>query len=131
VTRRPVKPAPAIGVATTMREALTEAPLLGAVLAGPSWLSWRSLLTAANGESLTDVEREMFTRLTGRHSEPLERVEELWCIAGRRGGESRAAAVMAIFQAVFVDHSPVIVVDEQPSVLCLSRLRQLDQRLAG
>jgi hypothetical protein len=76
VSRRPVRPASTPEAAPTMREALTDPALLGNVLRAESWLSWRSLLTAANGEALSDVEREMFTRLTGRHSEPLSRVEE-------------------------------------------------------
>jgi hypothetical protein len=107
-----------------MRQALSAPGLLGNVLRTESWLSWRSLLTAANGEALTDTEREVFRRLTGRDSEPLSRVEELWCIAGRRGGKSRAAAVLAIFQAVFVDHSAVLVVGERPVVLCLAQNQQ-------
>ena len=82
---------------------------------GDSWLSWRALLIASNGEALTDDEREAFKRLTGREREPLEPRQELWGPpAGRRGGKSRAAAVLAIYQAVFVDHSKVMVVGERP-----------------
>lgn len=124
MTRRPVKPAPAIETVTTMREALTDPALLGNVLRAESWLSWRSLLTAANGEELTDQERVVFQALTARDSEPLSRVEELWVIAGRRGGKSRAAAVMAIYQAALVDHSKAIVIGERPVVLCLAQNQQ-------
>ena len=124
MSRRPAKLAPALEAATTMREALTDPALLGNVLRSDSWLSWRSLLTAANGEELTDEERVVFTRLTGRDSEPLNRVEELWVIAGRRGGKSRAAAVMAIYQAALVDHSKALVVGERPVVLCLAQNQQ-------
>ena len=69
-------------IATTMRRALHDPNLLGNVLAGDSWRAWRVLLTAAMGEALTEDERVVFQRLTGRHSEPLERVEELWAIVG-------------------------------------------------
>jgi hypothetical protein len=41
----------------------------------------------------------------------------LW---GRRGGKSRAIAVLCVFVAVFVDHSAVLVVGERPVVLCLA-----------
>jgi hypothetical protein len=119
-----VKTARASKSATSIRQALSAPGLLGNVLKGESWLSWRSLLTAANGEALTDVEREVFHRLTGREREPLSRVEELWVIAGRRGGKSRAAAALAIYEAIFVDHAKVLVVGERPVVLCLAQNQQ-------
>jgi hypothetical protein len=104
----------------TMRRALRDKKLLGTILDGESWESWRVLLIALMGETLTDEERPVFTRLTGRKREPLARIEEFWGIVGRRGGKSRSAAVLAIFQACFVDHSKVIVVGERPIVLCLA-----------
>lgn len=69
----------------TMRRALSDPALLGAVLAGESWRPWRILLIALLGEALTDDERAVFKALTGREREPLERVEEFWGIVGRRG----------------------------------------------
>ena len=117
---RKLSQAPA--AAMTMRRALSDPALLGKVLAGGSWLSWQAMLIAMLGEPLTDDERVVFQRLTGREREPLERVEEFWGIVGRRGGKSRAAAVLAIYQAVFVDHSDVIVVGERgPSCSVLPR----------
>jgi hypothetical protein len=74
----------------TMRRAQSDRHLLGAVLGGDSWLAWRVLLIAAMGEVLTDKERAIFAKLTGREREPSQRVDELWCIIGRRGGKSRA-----------------------------------------
>jgi hypothetical protein len=60
----------------TMRRALSDKNLLGAVLEGDSWLAWRVLLIASKGEEVTQEEREVFRRLTGRDREPLEPVEE-------------------------------------------------------
>jgi hypothetical protein len=71
------------------------------------------------GEALDDEERAIFAKLTGRPAEPGERVEELWAVVGRRGGKSRAIAVLIVFIAVFVDHSAVLVIGERPVVLCL------------
>ena len=70
----------------TMRRALSDTHFLGAALGGDSWLVWRILLIAAMGEPLTDEERAIFAKLTGREREPGERVDELWCVIGRRGG---------------------------------------------
>ena len=35
------------------------------------------------GEALTDEERKIFTKLTGREREPLQRVEEMASVVGR------------------------------------------------
>jgi hypothetical protein len=74
----------------TMRAALADPMLLGHALSGPSWLPWRVLLIAAMGEELTEDERVVFTKLTGREREPLARFSELTAVVGRRGGKSTA-----------------------------------------
>ena len=81
----------------TLRKALEDPELLGSALAGPTWHAWRSLLLAAVGEPLNPDELETFTRFTGRTTPPRQRVDELWCCVGRRGGKSRAMAVLAIY----------------------------------
>ena len=104
----------------SMRQALNDPALLGKALEGPSWRAWRVLLIAAMGEALTDEERLVFAKLTGRPREPLERVDELWGIVGRRGGKSRAVAVLVVYEAALVDHSAVIAIGEKPTVLCMA-----------
>ena len=46
----------------SLRKALTDPQLLGSVLAGDTWRSWRFLMIAAMGEALTDDERVIFTQ---------------------------------------------------------------------
>ncbi len=87
----------------TIRHALTDPQLLGGALPGESWAIWRTLLIAAMGEALTDGEREAFTAITGREREPLERVDELWAIVGRRGGKTRAAGTLGAYVATLCD----------------------------
>jgi hypothetical protein len=110
--------APTAGI--TMRHALEDPALLGGVLSGPSWAAWRILLIAAMDEALTDEERVMFTKLTGRQTEPCTRIYEFWAAIGRRGGKSRAIALLCVFVAVFIDHAARIVPGERPVVLCLA-----------
>jgi hypothetical protein len=105
----------------TMRQALDDPDLLGYAIAGPSWLAHRTLLIAMMGERLTDEERAIFTRLTGRAAEPLQRVEEFWGVIGRRGGKSRAAAVLAVYLATLVNYSDALTTGERPVVLCLAQ----------
>jgi hypothetical protein len=80
-----------------MRAALSDPDLFGGVFAGESWAAWRVLLIAAMGEALTQAERVVFEMLTGRPTEPGERVDELWAVIGRRGGKTRSVAILAAF----------------------------------
>ncbi|KQT60368.1 MULTISPECIES: hypothetical protein [unclassified Aureimonas] len=99
-----------------MRDALAEPELFGRVMPGDSWLGWRSLLIAAMGEKLTDEERVVFETLTGRPQEPGERVEEFWGIIGRRGGKTRAMAVLAVYFGTLIDYSDILSVGERAMV---------------
>jgi hypothetical protein len=92
----------------TMREALTDPNLLGDVLVGDSWATWRAMLIAAMGEQLTDDERVLFTRFTGRQREPLERVEEAAFVVGRRGGKDRSTSVLATYIAGCCEHPKLV-----------------------
>jgi hypothetical protein len=103
---------------TTIREALADKQLLGGVLAGPSWQAWRVLMIAAMGEALDDDERVLFTQLTGRAHEPLQRVEELDAVVGRRGGKSRAMATLAAYIAGLCTHP--LVRGEKGVLLCIA-----------
>lgn len=97
----------------SMREALADPNLLGSAIEGESWALWRTLLIAGMGEPLTDQEREGFTAVTGRDVEPLEPVEELWAIVGRRGGKTRAAGTLAAYVGGLCDHSAYLAPGER------------------
>lgn len=97
----------------TMREALADPELLGAAIPGDSWMTWRTLLIASMGEPLLDEERALFTAVTGRDVEPLERVEEFWGIVGRRGGKTRAAGTVAAYVGGLCDHSGYLAPGER------------------
>jgi hypothetical protein len=110
----------------SLREALVDPALLGNVLVGESWATWRSLLLASMGERLTADELAIFQRVTGRTLAPPSRVEETAFVVGRRGGKDRAASVLACYLAALVDWSPVLVRGERGLVLCIGP----DQRQA-
>jgi hypothetical protein len=78
-------------------------------------------MPTAMGEPLTDAERVVFKRCTGRERESGEQVEELWAIIGRRGGKSFAIAVLIVFLAIFRDYRHVLTVGERAVVLCLAQ----------
>lgn len=104
----------------TMRRALEDPALIGQIIAGPSWIAWRVLLIAAMGEALTDEEREVFRRFTGRGHEPGMQVDELFAIVGRRGGKSRAIAVLVVYVATCVDHSSSLSIGERGLALIIA-----------
>lgn len=108
----------------SIRKALADKMLLGGILAGDSWQAWRTLMIAAMGEPLTDCERLLFTKLTGRSKEPLRRVEEFEAVVGRRGGKSRAMATLAVYIAGLCRHQ--LARGEKGVVLCIAP----DQRQA-
>jgi hypothetical protein len=67
----------------------------------------------------------LFTQLTGREREPLQRVQEFAAVIGRRGGKSRAMAVLATYIAGLCVHD-ALVPGERGVLLCVA----LDQRVA-
>jgi hypothetical protein len=99
--------------------------LLRAALAGDSWLSWRALLLAAMGETLSADERQIFTDLTLRPHEPDRPVDEFVGVIGRRGGKSRAISVLATYIAGLCQH-PALAAGERGVLLIIAP----DQRQA-
>jgi hypothetical protein len=110
-----------VNVPVNIGEALADQELLGAALGSPdSWGAWFTVLKAAFGTPLNRAERRAFVSVAGSRKPPSERVRELWCIIGRRGGKSRIAAALAVFIAAFVDHRAKLSPGEVGYVLILA-----------
>lgn len=110
----------------SLRDALADPQLLGNIISGPSWSTWRTVLIAANGEALTNDERQVFKQVTGgREHEPLEPVEELVGNIGRRGGKTQAIAAQVTYIAGLCEH-PALVPGERGICLIVAP----DQRQA-
>jgi hypothetical protein len=98
---------------------LSDTRLLGAALGDiETWATWTIALKAAFALPLDDKEREVFKVIAGDRGLPKQRVRELWCTIGRRGGKSRMAAALAIYFALFVRHR--LAAGEKGLVLVLS-----------
>ena len=110
----------------SLRQSLQDPNLLGTAIAGDSWRSWRTLLIAAMGEELTEDEREIFTQLTGREREPLQRIDQFAAVIGRRGGKSKAIATARHLHRGTMRSSDALVPGERGVLLCVA----LDQRVA-
>ena len=104
----------------SLRTALEDPQLLGNAIPGDSWKAWRALLLASRGEALKDDELVLFQQLTERGAPPVERVQEFYCVIGRRGGKSRGIATLLVYLATMVDYRKKLASGEIPVVLCLS-----------
>jgi hypothetical protein len=78
----------------SLRDALTDSQLLN--LGDDSWAAWRAILLACVGEPLNELEAVAFHELT-RRAPPGHQVKQLWAVAGRRGGKSRALAALVTY----------------------------------
>ncbi|RWN55571.1 terminase [Mesorhizobium sp.] len=105
----------------TIDDALADPLLLGAALGDlSSWSTWRTIFRAAWGQTLTEDELDLLAELAGPgRSPPTERVRELWVLAGRRGGKSRAAALVASYIAT-LDHSGKLAPGETGFIVVMS-----------
>jgi hypothetical protein len=110
----------------SLRQALADPALLGGVLEGESWKPWRTLLLAAMGEELTEDERPVFKKFTGREREPGRRVEEFVGVKGRRAGGSYAGGKIVIPYLAGLCQHPSLVRGERGVLLCVAA----DQRQA-
>jgi hypothetical protein len=109
------------------REAIEDPKLLGPILHGESWATWKAVLLSAMGEKLNADELDIFHRVAGERADPpSRRVDEFAAVVGRRGGKDRSASVIATYIAGLCDHSDALVPGERPVLLCIAP----DQRQA-
>src|SRR5581483_1889218 len=67
---------------------------------GVMWAPARTILKAAFALPMTDEELTFFTAHTNRATPPIVPVSECWLVAGRRGGKSRLAALVAFYLGI-------------------------------
>lgn len=97
----PPKPRAAIDI----RQALQDKLLLGAALGDPStWLRWTSVLKAAFCLKMDKADRAAFAEVAGNRTPPTKRVNELWCVVGRRLGKTRIAAAISVYIGAIEQH---------------------------
>lgn len=109
-----------------IRLAMTDAKLFGPELGGESFAAWRALLCGFYGLPLSEEEAAIWREITQREEVPTEAHDELWLAVGRRGGKSRAAALVATFIAAFMDHRANLAPGEVATVMVIAG----DQRQA-
>jgi hypothetical protein len=78
------------------------------------------------GEPLQPDELAAFKQFTARDTPPPNRIDELWCCVGRRGGKSRAMAALAVYLAGLCDYGDKLSPGERGVVLLLAGQVLLD-----
>lgn len=102
-----------------IRTALTDNHLFANQFKGESWDNWKALIYTFYGLKLTKSERKLSNALTNR-SGTSPAFAELWLVVGRRGGKSNISALLAIYEAYFVDHSEKLAAGEVATVFVIA-----------
>jgi len=118
-------PAPFAGSMLDMMDA--------AGLTAASWSSWRCLWSVIMGRPLSDDQLALFTRATGRQRVPeASELREVWVIAGRRSGKSRAgAALFALWSAIRRQWSEILAPGERATVPVIASDRAQARQVLG
>lgn len=109
-------------------DAVSDPRWFGEHFSGSSWDRWRSCLRAAFALDMSSDDLALFNEVAERDP-PSQRVRELWCIVGRRGGKDSVASLIATYTAVFGNFGKylrpgeravvaIIAVDRQQAKIC-------------
>ncbi|MBR1211112.1 hypothetical protein [Bradyrhizobium sp. JYMT SZCCT0180] len=107
-------------------EALDDQNLFAPWFPGKTWNAWRAILKAAFALPMSPEEVGFFRSVADRDP-PAERVQELWIIAGRRGGKDSIASVIAAHAAALFRESGQLRPGERALVMCLANDRSQGQ----
>lgn len=113
-------------MSVTIRDLMTDPDLFGNQFAGDTWLGWRALLCGFYGLPLEDEELAFWQEITKQDDAPTEPAEELWLAVGRRGGKSQCAALLAVYEAFFRDHTDRL----SPGEVCTIMVMAADRKQA-
>ena len=86
-------------------DALADHNLLGSALGDvASWSCWLSVLRATFARPMSDADHAAFAEVAGGRAPPGKRVNELWCVCGRRSGKTRIAAAASVYIGAIAQH---------------------------
>jgi hypothetical protein len=108
----------------TILDALRDEALFGRAFPEAPWRVWRTFLAALFGLPMTTASLAVYQGATGRQQPPEQAAREAWMVAGRRGGKSRIAALVAVFLACFRDYRAVLAPGEHGTVMVIAADRR-------
>jgi hypothetical protein len=92
-----------------------------------SWAAWFCFLKVMFGLPLDDDELALFRKCTGRDTPSILGFLFATLVIGRRGGKSLIMALIAAFNACFVDWTPYLTGGERATIVIVAA----DRRQAG
>lgn len=109
----------------TILDAMEDPALFGRIFRPEeSWRPWKVFLKALFGLPMTEEEAIIFQKQTGRQTPPMKPAQEAWVVAGRKGGKSRIAALVAVYVACFRDHRKFLAPGERGTVMVIAADRK-------
>lgn len=80
---------------------MTTPALAGAEFSGPTWSTWRIIARLIDGDAhlLSEDEKKLALKLTGRATLPTVPPKEMYIGAGRRSGKSRFSSLVCVWMA--------------------------------
>jgi hypothetical protein len=113
-------------------QALDHPDLLAGQFDGPSWAPWRTFLHALFAlPNPSPRSRRLFGKCTERIHWPVRPFREAALIVGRRGGKSRALALIAVYVACFIDWRPFLATGETATIAVLAADRKQASVIMG
>lgn len=106
--------------ALSLDAALDDPALFGRLFPGESWAASRTIVRALEASPPQPGDLERWAELTGGAPWPTAPPREAWIIAGRRGGKSLTAALVAVHRACFVDYARFLAPGERATVMLLA-----------
>lgn len=101
-------------------EAFHSPELFGPVFAKPeSWKNWLTFLKVLYGIEMFNDERQLFQECTKRE-EPGRGFNEAYAVVGRRGGKSRIASFVAVYEAIFGDWEKYLARGESANIFLIA-----------
>jgi len=89
----------------TLLDAMNDPAVFGPFFKDPqSWIAWRAFIAAAFGLPMSAEEFAIYQACTSRTTAPTQQMREAVLVVGRRGGKSRALALVAVWLACFCDY---------------------------
>jgi hypothetical protein len=96
-----------------------------------SWKPWRVFLASLYGLAIDDESMEIYKRHTGREDVNGDGYREAYCVVGRRGGKSLISALVAVYEACFVDHTESLAPGETGVVMVICADRAQGRIILG
>ncbi|MGI4946936.1 MAG: hypothetical protein ACRYHQ_41330 [Janthinobacterium lividum] len=108
----------------TILQVMDDPKLLAPHFKGDTWQAWRSFLAALFGLPMDADTLARYRHHTGRTVAPIGPFKEAALICGRRGGKSRALALIATYLATVPDYRPYLAPGEVATVAVIAADRR-------